>query len=147
MFALIDFIHHHLITIKIWLKTSTTWKFHWNKYFILIIIIKANKSVSQWCTWHSSLGPSSQSIQDHWDGLISLHRFVPRKYVMRLVYFYGAVWCMTGLSIFWIDQWACLIHLPIPAPLVKARCWGRAKWHSNITIIYPIRFVELQFEV
>ena len=43
-------------------------------------------------------------------------------------------WVLVELGVHWglntcdaIYQWACLIRLPIPAPLVKARRWGQAK--------------------
>ncbi len=70
---------------------------------------------------------SQVPIQDRWDGLISLHRFLFRKYVMRAVLAVW-VWCMMGLS---INQWACLIRLPIPS-----QRWGRANILWTLSLIY-----------
>ena len=63
-----------------------------------------------------------------------LHRFLFRKYVMRTVH-RNTMQCEC-------DAWwdcallnqliQCMIRLCIPAPLVKARRWGRAKNSSNL---------------
>ena len=57
-----------------------------------------------------------------------LHRFLFRKYVTYAV-LRNMVQCKCDA--WWdcalINQCACMIRLPIPVPLVKARRWGRAK--------------------